>query len=146
MSVIIRPMEPKDVPELVQMEQEIFSRPWSEQNFKDLLTREYCLYLVAENAGRIEGFAGLTVLDNEGDIDKVMVRSDCRGKGIASLLLEKLLEDGRRRGIEAFTLEVRAGNAAAIGLYTKYGFVSEGVRPRFYDRPVEDALIMWLRQ
>lgn len=146
MSVTVRLMAASDVPALAQMEQEIFSMPWSEQNFADLLTRDYCLYLVAEKADEIVGFAGLTKLDNEGDIDKVMVREDCRGEGVSSILMEYLLEEGRKRGIEAFTLEVRAGNAPAIGLYTKFGFVSEGIRPRFYDKPVEDALIMWLRQ
>ena len=145
MSVIVRLMQESDIPALVEMEQAIFSMPWSERNFADLLTREYCLYLVAEKADKIVGFAGLTKLGNEGDIDKVMVREDCRGEGVSSILMEKLLEGGRKRGIEAFTLEVRAGNAPAIGLYTKFGFVSEGVRPRFYDKPVEDALIMWLR-
>lgn len=146
MSVTVRPMAASDVPALAKMEQEIFSMPWSEQNFADLLTRDYCLYLVAEKADEIVGFAGLTKLDNEGDIDKVMVREDCRGEGVSSILMEYLLEEGRKRGIEAFTLEVRVGNVPAIGLYTKYGFVSEGIRPRFYDKPVEDALIMWLRQ
>ncbi len=145
MSVIVRLMQESDIPALVEMEQDIFSMPWSEQNFAYLLTREYCLYLVAEKADKIVGFAGLTKLGNEGDIDKVMVREDCRGEGVSSILMEKLLEEGRKRGIEAFTLEVRAGNAPAIGLYTKFGFASEGVRPRFYDKPVEDALIMWLR-
>lgn len=145
MSVTVRLMQESDIPALVEMEQAIFSMPWSEQNFVDLLTREYCLYLVAEKVDEIVGFAGLTKLGNEGDIDKVMVREDCRGEGVSSILMENLLEEGRSRGIEAFTLEVRAGNAPAIGLYTKFGFVSEGVRPRFYDKPVEDALIMWLR-
>ena len=146
MSVIIRPMRQEDVCELVQIEQEIFSVPWSEQNFADLLTRSYALYLVAEKDDKIVGCAGLTVLDNEGDIDKVMVRGECRGQGIASYLMEELLAEGSKRGVQEFTLEVRVSNTPAIRLYEKYGFVSEGIRPRFYDKPVEDAMIMWLRQ
>jgi len=146
MSVIIRPMKEGDVPELVKIEEEIFSRPWSEQNFRDLLTRSYCLYLIAQKDDKIVGCAGLTALDNEGDIDKVMVCEECRGKGVASYLMGELLAEGRKRGIQEFTLEVRAGNLPAIRLYEKFGFESEGIRPRFYDKPVEDALIMWLRQ
>ena len=145
MSVTVRPMRSEDVPALVEMERAIFTSPWSKQNFEDLLTRDYCLYLVAEKADKIVGFAGLTKLDNEGDIDKVMVCEACRGEGVSSILMENLLEEGKKRGIDAFTLEVRVGNAPAIGLYTKFGFVSCGIRPRFYDKPVEDALIMWLR-
>ncbi len=146
MSVIIRPMKQEDVSELARMEQEIFSVPWSERNFTDLLTGSYCLYLVAEKDDKIVGCAGLTVLDKEGDIDKVMVLEDCRGQGVASYLMEELLAEGRRRGVQEFTLEVRVSNTPAIRLYEKYGFVSEGIRPRFYDKPVEDAMIMWLRQ
>lgn len=146
MNVIVRPMRQEDVAELVKIEQNIFSIPWTEQNFADLLTRNYCLYLVAEESGKIVGFAGLTILGNEGDIDKVMVCEGCRGKGVASYLMETLLAEAFQRGVQEFTLEVRVSNAAAIRLYEKYGFVSEGVRPRFYDKPVEDAMIMWRRQ
>lgn len=146
MSVIIRPMRQEDVSELAKIEQEIFSMPWSERNFADLLTRNYCLYLVAEKEDKIVGCAGLTALDNEGDIDKVMVCEECRGQGVASYLMEELLAEGRKRGVQEFTLEVRVSNTPAIRLYEKYGFASEGIRPRFYDKPVEDAMIMWLRQ
>ena len=36
-------------------------------------------------------------------------------------------------------------NAQAIHIYEKAGFVSEGIRPHFYDKPKEDALILWKR-
>ena len=42
--------------------------------------------------------------------------------------------------------EVRAGNDAAIRLYESEGFRTEGVRPRFYRDPEEDAKIMWRRK
>ena len=68
-----------------------------------------------------------------------------RGRGIATQMMTALLEEGRKQGIEEFTLEVRVSNAAAIKVYEKMGFVSEGIRPRFYEQPVEDAMIMWKR-
>ena len=64
----------------------------------------------------------------------------CRGK-----MLEELLRLGNERGITAYTLEVRVSNAPAIHLYEKFGFVSEGIRPKFYEKPTEDAMIMWRR-
>lgn len=60
-------------------------------------------------------------------------------------MLTELLDRGGRMGIDAFTLEVRAGNGSAVHLYEKAGFVTEGVRKGFYDMPKEDALIMWKR-
>ena len=52
------------------------------------------------------------------------------------------MENGKKRGVKNFTLEVRRSNEAAIGLYHKLGFLDEGVRPNFYDSPKEDALIL----
>ena len=146
MSVLIRPFCMEDVTELVELETVIFSVPWSEQQFADLLKRDYCLYMVAQKDDKIVAFAGLTILVDEGDIDKVMVAEPYRGRGIADSLMRELLAEAGRRGVKDFTLEVRAGNTPAIRLYEKLGFVSEGIRPRFYDKPVEDAMIMWLRQ
>jgi ribosomal-protein-alanine N-acetyltransferase len=40
------------------------------------------------------------------------------------------------------TLEVRLSNAAARGLYAKFGFRPVGIRPRYYSDNGEDALIM----
>ncbi len=48
--------------------------------------------------------------------------------------------------MRAFTLEVRVSNVPAIRLYESLGFVSEGIRKHFYEKPVEDALIMWKRE
>ena len=60
-------------------------------------------------------------------------------------MLRYLIGEGEQKGLSAFTLEVRAGNAAAIHVYEKLGFRSEGIRPNFYEKPVEDAVIMWKR-
>lgn len=146
MKLLIRPLRAEDIPALAQMEREIFSMPWSERAFTELLEHSYSLYLTAEWEERPVGCAGLTVLGNEGDIEKVMVREDFRRRGIADSMLRELLAAGERLGITEFTLEVRAGNVPAIRLYEKFGFVSEGVRPGFYEKPAEDAVIMWRRQ
>ena len=61
------------------------------------------------------------------------------------MLLQRVLQEGEALGMNAFTLEVRVSNATAIHLYEKYGFVSEGIRPGYYDKPKEDAMIMWRR-
>ena len=82
----------------------------------------------------------------EGDITNVVVDESCRGRGLGRGLVSRLLEEGKARGIRAFTLEVRVGNAGAIRLYEELGFRSEGVRKGFYDLPKEDALIMWKRE
>lgn len=144
-NLIIRRLEQSDIEPLSKIEEAAFSMPWSPQDFADLLKRDYCLYLVAEVNGRVAGSAGMTDICHEGSIDNVVVAEEYRGQGIAQKLLEELFKIGEGRGIQAYTLEVRVSNQIAIHIYEKAGFVSEGIRPRFYEKPTEDALIMWKR-
>lgn len=143
--VEIRELQDADIEALSVIEAASFSMPWSPQDFRDLLSRDYCMYLVALVDGQPVGCAGLTNICNEGNIDNVVVSEGYRGQGVATRLLSELLVRGENCGIEAFTLEVRVSNAAAIHVYEKLGFVSEGIRPRFYEKPIEDAMIMWRR-
>lgn len=146
MDIKIRRIKEQDVEQLLAIEQESFTVPWSRDAFLKLLQREYCYYLVALKDEKVLGMAGMTILGNEGDIDKVVVAQNDRGKGVATQLLTRLLTDGNAMGVQDYTLEVRVSNASAIHVYEKMGFVGEGVRPRFYEKPTEDALIMWKRQ
>ena len=68
------------------------------------------------------------------------------GEEIMIVNMKELLTVGRKNGVPEFTLEVRASNAPAIKLYESLGFKSEGRRKNFYERPVEDAEVMWLRE
>lgn len=53
------------------------------------------------------------------------------GQGVGSALLTRLIEAGKSAGVTAFTLEVRADNAAAIHLYEKLGFHTAGRLERY---------------
>ena len=81
------------------------------------------------------------VLD-EGEITNVAVKKSLRGQKIASRLMDELLKKGTLRGISFFVLEVRKSNSAAIHLYEKSGFTKAGIRRNFYEKPIEDAVIM----
>lgn len=141
----IRKILKEDAQNLGELAAEVFTMPWSVQAFAELAQDKGSLFLVAEENGRILGGCGLTHILNEGDIHNVMVAPEEQGKGLGFELMKKLLEEGSKLGITEYTLEVRVSNGAAIHLYEKLGFVSEGVRPRFYEQPMEDALIMWKR-
>lgn len=145
MALEIRMIKDSDMKELAEIEAESFSTPWSENSFRELLSIDYARYLVAVYDGEIAGSAGMRIVAGEGDIDKVVVKESLRGKGIATALISQLIELGKSEGVNEFTLEVRVSNAPAIHVYEKAGFVSEGIRPHFYEKPTEDANIMWLR-
>ncbi len=144
--VKIHEMRSEDVEAVSVLEAKAFSMPWSAKAFAQLIEDSKSLYLVAELDGEIVGCCGVTNICGDGDINNVVVAGKQQGRGIAQALLQELLKRGEERGIENFTLEVRVSNAPAIHIYEKLGFVSEGIRPRFYEKPVEDAMIMWKRK
>lgn len=143
MSLVIRPIEEGDMKILAQIESESFSTPWSENSFRELLEIDYARYLTAVYDGEIVGSAGMRIVCGEGDIDNVVVKKEYRGKKIAQALINELIKQGEAEGVYEYTLEVRVSNEAAIHVYEKAGFVSEGIRPNFYELPTEDANIMW---
>lgn len=145
MEITVRELLEEDIPGLAEIEAESFSMPWSARDFKNLLSYSYCKYVVAVVDGRVTGGCGYSNACGVANIDNVVVAADYRGMGIAQMMLRQLLAAGVAEQVEAFTLEVRVSNAAAIHIYEKFGFVSEGIRPNFYEKPVEDANIMWKR-
>ena len=58
------------------------------------------------------------------------------------MLLKVFFDLALAHDLSFITLEVRPGNAAAIALYEKFGFVEVGRRKNYYEKPKEDALIM----
>ena len=140
-----RRLRAEDVPAVSRLEEQTFSMPWSAESFFRMIEKEENAYFVAEEDGKILGGCGLLLIAGEGNITNVVVAPQARRRGIATGLLTYLLSEGDRAGLTAYTLEVRVSNAAAIGLYEKLGFVSEGIRPNFYEKPREDAVIMWKR-
>ena len=64
-----------------------------------------------------------------------------RRNGIASRLMLAMIDSALEAGAEHLTLELRVSNAAARGLYERFGFSPVGIRPRYYVD--EDALVMW---
>lgn len=145
-AMVIRPMKKEDVPVISRLAWENFSMPWSEKAFLEVLDREDSLYVTALAEDMPIGCCGVTNACGDGDINNVMVEAGYRCMGIGRLLLIKLMEWGSMIGIRDYTLEVRAGNAAAMHLYESLGFKSAGIRPGFYELPREDAVIMWKRQ
>lgn len=140
-----RRLRAEDVSTVSRLEKETFSMPWSAESFWQMLEREDNVYFVAEEDGKILGGCGLFLIAGEGNITNVAVFPEARRRGVATGLLTYLLSEGDRAGLTAYTLEVRVSNTAAIGLYEKLGFVSAGIRPNFYEKPREDAMIMWKR-
>lgn len=145
----IRELTMEDIDQVCALEQMVFSMPWQRDAFIEMVENKDALYLVVEvkkQPGIVIGACGMRHIVGEGDISNVVVHPDYRKRGIAYRMLSELLKRGEiQYGIEAYTLEVRKSNTDALKLYDKLGFVSEGIRKNFYEKPVEDAVIMWKR-
>lgn len=142
--MMIRQMQADDLEQAAALEAKNFSRPWSREAFADALEKEYYQYLVAidEKTQQVLGMCGMIRTLEEGGITNVVVRDDARNQGIAYRMLTELMQRAEKEGVKEYTLEVRKSNAPAIALYRKLGFMEEGIRPSFYDMPVEDAVMM----
>jgi len=140
----IVPMDRSHIHEIALIERECFSAPWSEASLEEELYNPLCSFIVAQrHDGAVLGYAGLHAIMDEGYIDNIAVRSDYRGQGIGDDLLDVFVRFGRAK-LAFLTLEVRASNEPAIGLYYKHGFAQVGRRKDYYRDPREDALIMTL--
>lgn len=145
MELQIKPLTEEYVDQVCVLEEEAFSMPWHRESFLEMILNKDACYLVGLMEEEVVASCGLRNIVGDGEITNVVTKSSARGRGIGEQMLLKLLEEGTAMGVEAFTLEVRKSNDAAIHLYEKMGFVTEGVRKNFYEDPTEDALIMWKR-
>lgn len=139
---MIRNMRLEDLKQVVILEQQIFSRPWSEQSFLSALKQQDTIYLVADEQDVIRGYLGIWCAAEEGDLCNMAVAQSFRRSGVASGLLLQGMEICRRQGMHRILLEVRESNLPARKLYEQHGFQSIGVRKQYYRDPLEDALMM----
>ena len=139
---IIRPMEVSDTEQVELIEKQIFSIPWSQKSFEDACQSEDNIYLVCEMNGQIAGYCGLWTVLGEGNITNMAVSGGFRRLGIAEALMKEMEKRGMSKNVVTYFLEVRKSNEAAVNLYKKMGYVQIGVRKNFYEKPVEDALVM----
>lgn len=145
MNYDIIPMTAEHLDQVAELEKICFSDPWSRRMLSEHLENECAATLVAVGEdGTVLGYAGLLVVLDEGYITNVAVNPDYRRQGIAGQLLGVFHRFAEGNKLAFLTLEVREGNTAARGLYSKYGYKEVGVRKNYYDHPKEHAIIMTL--
>jgi len=141
---VFRPCEEKDIPFVMELDGEAFFDSWSRDTWQGELQNKIAVWIVEELEGRIVGYAGIWIVAAEAQVMRVAVRKELRNLGLGSALTRALIQKAWEAGAEAITLEVRESNAAAQKVYERCGFVSEGVRPNYYEDTHEGAVIMWL--
>ncbi len=129
---------------ICELERMNFSLPWTREQLKRQLGGEgHCLF-AAELDGQAAGYMGLDWVLDEGYVTNVCTSGRFRRRGVGGALIDAAANRARELGLAFVSLEVRASNSPAIALYAAKGFETDGVRPGYYEKPREDAVIMTL--
>lgn len=140
---LVRKMARADVERVAELEIASFTAPWKADTFEHLLDRPGCHLLVMDDGeAGVVAYAVLWCILDQGELANIAVAGSHRGRGLGRVMMGHVMERARAEGVASLYLEVRVSNASAIGLYRSLGFKDVGFRKRYYDRPVEDALIM----
>ncbi len=146
-TIELRQLGLADLRAIEEIERRSYPTPWSRSMFAGELAKPSSICLGAFGAegedGELCGYLIVSRYVDAWHVMNVAVDPDHRGRGIATMLIERLFEvtaDDVRRG---YTLEVRVSNTTAIELYERLGFQARGVRRGYYTDNREDALIMW---
>jgi ribosomal-protein-alanine N-acetyltransferase len=148
---IIR-MSEHDLLEVVEIEEQSGLSRWGwAAYYAELQTGNRDLMLIARptqsaiiESGPIAGYIVARETAGELHINNVAVRTEYRRRGIGAALLNRVIEEAKRRKANAAFLEVRSANHAAQALYEKSGFRAIARRADYYSEPREDAVVMSL--
>ncbi|MGP1569469.1 MAG: ribosomal protein S18-alanine N-acetyltransferase [Eubacteriales bacterium] len=141
----LRPADKDDIMNMAALDSACFAIPWSLDSFENELENVNTTYVVVCDGDEIVGFAGFWKIANEGHITRVMISKDYRRQALGKVMLEFLMMLGKDMGVSEYTLEMRRSNEPALKFYEKLGFAVEGIRPKYYQNNMEDALVLWKR-
>ena len=137
-------LSPRWLPALLQIENQVYSHPWSESNFHDSLRAGYQAQLLVAEQVLLGYFVAMQGVD-EVHLLNLTVAPAYQGQGWARLMLQALRLWARGQGAQWLWLEVRDSNARARAVYAAQGFVQVGLRKNYYPAAAgqrEDALVL----
>lgn len=149
-NISIQKMKLNDLQQVLEIESQSFTTPWSHYAFlTELRDNSFAYYFVAklespnQKDQQIIGYAGMWIIMDEAHITTIAVGQSYRCMGVGEKLLLHIIETAKEKRVVGMTLEVRESNVAARHLYEKLGFEVRGIRKKYYTDDNEDALIMW---
>jgi [ribosomal protein S18]-alanine N-acetyltransferase len=138
----LTPLSSEDLQAVSMIEQDGGDVGWTHEHFRQELANRRARFLVLRADGEVAGYGGFWELAPEAQITNLVVARKYRRQGLGRKLLTQLIDDAREKGCDKITLELRAGNKAALRLYETTGFRQVGRRPLVYQNPHDDALLM----
>jgi ribosomal-protein-alanine acetyltransferase len=142
---MIRLATAADLTTILGIEQVLFpDDAWPLDKFDDDLRSPYARFIVADDAGRVVGYAIAQHLTSNdvADIQNIAVVESHRGRGIGAQLLDALVAWSVDQGATSIMLEVRDDNTVAQSMYAGRGFEVIATRAKYYQPAGVDALVM----
>lgn len=130
------------VTQIAELEKCCFNDPWSEMSIASELNNRLSCWLVALDGDVVVGYVGSQTVLGETDMMNIAVHPGYRKQGIATDLIQTLIDTLSKQGSHSLMLEVRQTNEPAKNLYQALGFETVGIRKNYYRNPREDALIL----
>jgi len=139
----IRTMAAKDLESVLAIERASFRSPWTVTMFQQELNLSFSRHLViSQSVQGIVGYIIFWIIHGETQLQRIAVKSNLRGQGMGSLLIQEMIRMCAVENVTQGSLEVRSSNEPAFLLYKKFGFCISGMRKGYYTDNGEDALIM----
>ena len=140
-TLLLEPMAACHLEAVVEIEELVFSHPWTRRDFEFALKREnaYCRVVTVNEAfvGYVVGF----FINKEFHLADFSIHPGLQRQGLGRKTLQVLCADLCSLA-HVISLEVRMSNFAAIELYKQFGFQTMAIRKDYYSGPREDALVM----
>lgn len=143
----IRAMTRDDLNEVKRLEEATAEAPhWSPVVYEGFLSEDDHggQIFVVEEGRRLAGFIAARIVLDTCELESIVVDRAVRRSGVGKALFTALMQWARQRDAVRMELEVRERNNSAIYFYERLGFVRNGVRPRYYQVPEEDAVLLSL--
>ncbi|OYW81985.1 MAG: ribosomal-protein-alanine N-acetyltransferase, partial [Asticcacaulis sp. 32-58-5] len=115
-------------PDISKIHEQNFDFGWKDSEFIELLAKNTTLAKFAKVNDEIQSFIFLSYISQEAEILTLATRSECQNQGMATALLNAVIDDLKGRQCESIFLEVAVDNPAALALYKKLGFARVGLR------------------
>jgi ribosomal-protein-alanine N-acetyltransferase len=141
-TVHIRWMIRRDMPEVLRIETDSFEFPWTEEDFVRCLRQRNCIGMVAEFDDSVVGFMIYELHQERLHILNFSVATEFQRCSVGSAMVQKLVSKLSPQRRNRIVLEVRETNLAAQLFFRDMDFRAVSVLHDFYEDTAEDAYLM----
>ena len=139
---ILRKMSVQDLEQVMQIERDSFTLPWSKESYASELKNKFANYLVLDIGGEVAAYGGVWVVFTDAHITNIAVHEKYQHLGFGRALITGLEYIARQKRADYIYLEVRPSNIRAVNVYESMGYGKSGSRKAYYSDNGEDAYIM----